>query len=314
MSCPRFLKTLDLNDFLENLFDFFAFKVDVANIIWLSYEYSQKNIEKNNNRTSEFFASVTYGSTKDYKFSDRSMGQSYHFIAEDFTSIKKNNDGTYDIFFLVKYKNKKLGYIVFKHIFMEETFVFSEQVTQLLSSASEQLHYCLEFAKLQEKAFRDDLTHFYNQRFLSNKLNEIIKQHHVNKKEMSVLFIDMDHFKFINDNFGHIVGSELLKQIANLFENHLGINDLGIRYGGDEFILLLLDKSEQESLEIAEAIRSSLEQTTFLIDSRKINITASIGLASYPKHAKNSQQVLKMADEAMYNAKSKSRNRVYVAS
>ena len=108
------------------------------------------------------------------------------------------------------------------------------------------------------------------------------------------------------------LGFEL--SLCENYANHLGINDLGIRYGGDEFILLLLDKSEQESLEIAEAIRSSLEQTTFLIDSRKINITASIGLASYPKHAKNSQQVLKMADEAMYNAKSKSRNRVYVAS
>ncbi len=312
MSCPKFLKTINLNDFIVDLFEYYNLKTEAKSLAWIGYDFSEANAAKSYGEK-DVWNSFHY-KTLNYKISNKENAFNYPLMSKSIEKVKKNSDGTYNFCFTICYRGNALGYFVFDHMFIEETVLFVNEVEKFFNSLSEQLFYCIEFAKLSEMAYRDDLTSFYNQRYLNDNLKHLIKSHRLQKKEMSVLFIDLDHFKFINDNFGHVVGSKLLVEVSNIINESLRIHDLGVRYGGDEFVIIFPDIDERKAQKFAEKIRSDIESADFIIESRKIKITASIGLASYPGNASTADQIIKIADQAMYDAKSKSRNTVYIAS
>lgn len=172
----------------------------------------------------------------------------------------------------------------------------------------------IKLTEAKELAFIDDVTQLFNQRYLKMVLDKEIRRTERSNSNFSALFIDIDHFKSVNDNNGHMVGSQLLCQVSNILRQNIRMIDYGFRYGGDEFILLLVGTSKEAALMVGERIRNQVENTLFVVDGKSVRLTLSIGVASFPEHAKTKEDIIRMADEAMYEGKSKSRNIVSVAS
>lgn len=160
----------------------------------------------------------------------------------------------------------------------------------------------------------DDVTLLYNQRKLIVDLNDLIARYHQYKKTFSVLFIDIDHFKSVNDNFGHLVGTKILKEMSDLLRAKLRETDYIYRYGGDEFVLLVPDCNSVMGQTIGERILRSIKNHVFDIpETGPIRITVSIGVACFPKDAGDWRGILNMADQMMYSAKDQGRGRVCLA-
>jgi len=127
--------------------------------------------------------------------------------------------------------------------------------------------------------------------------------------------MDLDNFKRINDRYGHLVGSKVLIEVSQLLLVCVREIDTVIRYGGDEYTILLVDSDTDVASLVAERIRKTIEEHVFMQDeSLLVNITVSIGLASFPLHAQDKKRLLEMADKAMYFGKNKTKNSVYIAS
>jgi len=186
--------------------------------------------------------------------------------------------------------------------------------TQMLLDHSETCLFNVHKLKeLKQQTFIDDLTGLYNARFLKYAVTNAIRNCKDPHQSFSVLFIDVDHFKGINDKYGHLVGSEFLIAIAKTVKNSVRSIDIAFRYGGDEFVVILTGTNTEGAREIAERLRKNIEMRIFAIQGKRLRTTVSIGLATYPKHADEREQLLKLADDAMYEAKRVSRNKVYLA-
>lgn len=172
----------------------------------------------------------------------------------------------------------------------------------------------LRFMKAQEQAFTDDLTQLYNSRYLDIVLDKEIKRCDRYGIPLTLLFIDLDYLKKVNDVYGHIVGSKIIAEAGRLFKKCVRETDILSRYGGDEFIVILIETDEENGYKVGERIRSTVEKHVFLKDEGlNIKMTASIGVATYPRHARNKHELLDLADRAMYEAKTSSRNAVFIA-
>ena len=179
---------------------------------------------------------------------------------------------------------------------------------------SKHIEFTLQHWRSQKNSFLDDLTSLYNQTYLNMVLDNEIQRAQRANEEFTVLFMDIDYFKSINDKNGHWIGSRLLIELGNIFKNNIRRSDYGFRYGGDEFVIVLPATSAEKAVIVAERLRHVVEQTDFIIDGVSLRLTMSVGLASFPEHAKTYKDIIKMADEAMYSGKHKSRNIVFVAS
>lgn len=171
-----------------------------------------------------------------------------------------------------------------------------------------------KYVDAQEMAYIDSLTDLYNTRYLDITLDNEIKRSMRSREPFTVLFMDLDHFKNINDVHGHLVGSKLLIEVGAILLECVREVDTVVRYGGDEFTIILVDTGHDIAYKVAERIRATIESNAFLSqEGLKLNLTASIGLATYPFHAKDKKELLDMSDRAMYYGKNRSRNTVYIA-
>lgn len=172
----------------------------------------------------------------------------------------------------------------------------------------------LRYTEAKETAFIDSLTNLYNSKYLDIALEKEMKRADRYMVPLTVLFIDIDDFKQINDRNDHLVGSKVLIEFGRVMLKFVREVDTVIRYGGDEYVVLLIDADQDVSMLVAERIRAGIENTHFLAeDGLDIRITASIGVASYPTHAREKAELLKIADKAMYHAKEESKNFVFLA-
>jgi len=129
-----------------------------------------------------------------------------------------------------------------------------------------------------------------------------------------VLFIDLDHFKSVNDTHGHLIGSKLLAEIGYLIKAQLRLIDYAFRYGGDEFVVLLPQTGKESALVVARRLLENLRASCFCKDENlNLNIRASIGLATYPHDAKTPHDVIRQADEMMYLVKNSTRDNIGIA-
>ncbi|MFZ9520509.1 MAG: diguanylate cyclase [Silvanigrellaceae bacterium] len=165
----------------------------------------------------------------------------------------------------------------------------------------------------------DELTGLYNQRFMKVALNQEVARCQRYGGHVSLMFIDLDKFKSINDTHGHIVGSEMIKRAARILRDSVRDSDSLLRYGGDEFCAILPNTNLEGAFTLAERIRSSFEKSVLDLSSvsgvasaRQLNVTASIGVASFPQCAESAIELVNAADAAMYDSKRSGRNRVSV--
>jgi diguanylate cyclase (GGDEF)-like protein len=166
----------------------------------------------------------------------------------------------------------------------------------------------------QNLIYIDDLTKLYNSRYLNVVLDRELKRSERYRNFFSVLFMDVDFFKRVNDAHGHLVGSRVLVEVGIVLRSCVRETDTVVRYGGDEFVVLLVETNAQEALNVAERMRKMIENRSFGEDfGLSLRLTISIGIAAFPEHASTKQNLLNLADHAMYRGKDSTRNVVYLA-
>ncbi len=166
----------------------------------------------------------------------------------------------------------------------------------------------------QNLIYIDDLTKLYNSRYLNVVLDRELKRSERYRNFFSVLFMDLDFFKRVNDAHGHLVGTRVLVEAGSVLRSCVRETDTVVRYGGDEFVVLLVETRAEEAILVAERMRKMIEEKLFGRESGlDIRLTISIGIAAFPEHATTKQHLLNLADQAMYRGKDSTRNVVYLA-
>ncbi|MCE9673458.1 diguanylate cyclase [Myxococcus stipitatus] len=170
------------------------------------------------------------------------------------------------------------------------------------------------FAAVEDLAYVDDLTRLFNTRYLHLVLDREVRDALQTERPFSLLFLDLDHFKSINDTYGHLVGSKLLVETARVVKGCVRDPDVVARYGGDEYVVLLRGTDSGGALKVAERIRRTMETHHFLArEGLSLKLTTCIGVASFPEHARDKATLLDLSDRAMYRGKRGTRNVVYMA-
>lgn len=167
------------------------------------------------------------------------------------------------------------------------------------------------FQETKRLSITDSLTGLYNRRYFYKHIDIEIARSKRYGNVFSVMLFDIDNFKKINDTFGHQAGDVVLQGLAKILRSESRETDIVVRYGGEEFIVLLPSTSEAEAFALAERIRNTVEKTVFTVnDSENVNITLSGGIASFPSSASDSKALLYAADSALYLAKDGGRNKI----
>jgi len=168
--------------------------------------------------------------------------------------------------------------------------------------------------KIHELTITDDCTALYNARHLNFVLETEIYRSQRYNYEFSLIFIDIDHFKNVNDTHGHLTGTRLLAEIGNMIKANLRLIDFAFRYGGDEFVVLLPQTSKDNAFVVARRLHRRIREMVWLHETNMdIHVTASAGVASYPSDSSDKSKLLHLADEAMYLVKNTTRDSVAAA-
>ncbi|HVE86737.1 MAG TPA: sensor domain-containing diguanylate cyclase [Myxococcales bacterium] len=192
---------------------------------------------------------------------------------------------------------------------------FTEDDLQALSAIAEFAAIAIDnarnFRKVQELTLTDEHTGLYNVRHLRALLEKEVARAQRFQHPLSVIFLDLDHFKQVNDTHGHLVGSALLEDVARLLAGSIRQVDSAFRYGGDEFVILLIETDTNAAQLIAGRIREAFHRRSFLADrGLEIRIAASFGVATYPDQATSATALLAASDAAMYEAKAAGRDAI----
>jgi len=173
----------------------------------------------------------------------------------------------------------------------------------------ENVHY----NKMYNLATRDDMTGSLNKKAIIEMLKEEFNRSQGHALSMSLLFFDIDHFKKVNDTFGHLAGDYILKETCSLIMNKMIRQEDALgRYGGEEFVLVLRETPLQIAVDVAERLRTTIEKHPYAHDGKDIPITISIGVVTMDSTTKNSEDMIALADKALFDAKEQGRNRVCV--
>lgn len=163
---------------------------------------------------------------------------------------------------------------------------------------------------LRENSLRDPMTGLYNRRFIEDYVGALVNSAQRRKSAFTVLMLDLDFFKQVNDTHGHEAGDKVIKTLADILMRSVRTSDMAVRYGGEEFLLVLTDTGIEPAMKVAEKIRAEVEATKIPLPSGVLMKTISIGVAEFPTDADTFWQVVKFADVALYKAKETGRNRV----
>lgn len=204
-------------------------------------------------------------------------------------------------------------------LYLEVGLEFDENQQLLITAFAELTALALANVRLREnlryQSIRDPLTGLYNRRYLEDFLFKQLHQAERTKASFAILMLDLDHFKKINDTFGHDAGDLVLKELGQILNSDIRLGDIAARYGGEEFVLLLYDIDAQAAKMKAENLRSAISNLQVKYGAQPVGqITASIGISVYPDDAKSPAEVIEAADKALYQAKNKGRNKVILFS
>ncbi len=186
-------------------------------------------------------------------------------------------------------------------------------ILTLVDQAAIAIENSLLYRKATDLAITDGLTQLYNFRYLHQSLDVEFSRANRYHTEISLIFLDLDYFKKVNDRFGHLVGSQVLVEVGRILKKSLRPMDLICRYGGDEFIVVLPETGPQSAFGAAERLRRMIENHTFQSDKGEpFSLTASFGVATYPNHVKDQNALVQLADQSMYRVKDATRNAVFM--
>ena len=187
-------------------------------------------------------------------------------------------------------------------------------VRLLLEPAAVALDNALLLKRAEALSVTDDLTHLYNSRYLNSVLRRETKRASRSGRPLSLLFIDLDGFKAVNDTHGHLCGSQALVEAAAVIRGSARETDVVARFGGDEFALVLPDTGGEGAFAVGERIRERIAAQQFLADDGlDIHLTVSVGVATLPDVAASAEELVQAADKAMYRVKESGKNGIQAA-
>lgn len=237
-------------------------------------------------------------------------GQTWH---GEFLNRKKNGDLYWENVVIAPVMDQE-GHIV-SFIAVKEDITERKRAEDNLRTANQQLESRLREiealqASLHEQAIRDPLTQLHNRRFLDEAIEQ--EFHHAQRalESLSVILLDIDFFKAINDTYGHAVGDACLVALAELLRQHVRKSDIVCRYGGEEFMLVLRATQLAGATQYAERLRLLVADQIFYIDAVEIKFTISLGISTFPAHGTSHREIINKSDDALYASKRTGRNRV----
>jgi diguanylate cyclase (GGDEF)-like protein len=192
----------------------------------------------------------------------------------------------------------------------------SRRVLEILANqAAATLSLIQDRERQRQLAVRDALTGLYNRRAFNELLAAAIaNEDRRGEGRLGLVMLDVDHFKKLNDTYGHPAGDAALRSLARLLGQHLRKGDQAARFGGEEFVVILPGSEEERSLQAAERLRTALSKHRFVHEGARIPLTASFGVAVWPADGREPEALLAAADRGLYSAKQSGRNRVVAAS
>jgi len=195
----------------------------------------------------------------------------------------------------------------------EQAHASNQQLqTHLQETDKEATNMREELEKLRIEAVTDGLTGLFNRKELNNRLDELLVKDYESEKPLSVLMLDIDHFKKINDNFGHQIGDEVIRRVAKALQEHAQGASFAARYGGEEFTLVMPETDINQAVEIATSINEAVSKLVLVRRTTKERlppVSISVGAASF-KNGEHQDDLLGRADQALYQAKNNGRNQV----
>lgn len=209
--------------------------------------------------------------------------------------------------------------LLYMEIPQEPAIAFSQNQQLIITAFSELTALAFANVRLREnlryQSMRDPLTGLYNRRYLEDFLLKQIHQSERTKSPIALLMLDLDHFKKINDTYGHDAGDVALKELGKILQEDIRVGDIAARYGGEEFIVAFYNTDEETSKARAEHIRQAVSRLQIKYGAQHVGpITISIGLALYPTHGRTAMELIEAADKALYFAKAHERNKVVLYS
>ena len=231
--------------------------------------------------------------------------------------VEKTDIGS---FYSVPLKNKNNRVIGVFNVHRNEVDGFRQTQVALFNEVALQIAQALEksiiFQETRKLAITDDLTQLNSRRYFMDALEKEISKSERNHSTFSLIMIDVDHFKSVNDTYGHPAGDGILKKLSSLLKSITRKGDITARFGGEEFIVLLPGASEKHAVSIAEKIRLQAEKYLTLKQKNRSlkKVTISAGVSSFPESGKKNSELLTSVDEYLYFAKNEGRNKVYSAS
>lgn len=187
-------------------------------------------------------------------------------------------------------------------------------VSRYLGAIAQVVGNIYQLTRSRDLAMRDDLTKAFNRRFFEAYLDEEIERSRRYGSVFSIIFLDLDDLKMVNNFYGHLTGSRTLQEVAKRILNAVRGIDKVVRFGGDEFCIILPQTDQDQAIAVANRVRKSLTAGAFHLDPDvEISITASFGIATYPTHAMTKEGLIRQADAAMYRVKATTKNAVGVA-
>ncbi|MBN1543452.1 GGDEF domain-containing protein [candidate division KSB1 bacterium] len=237
-------------------------------------------------------------------------------IADQLPRFSQMQSGALLCLPLCPLQDQVIGFIVFGKAIRES---FSQEEIErfrlLTNHVASVLHKANIYQNTKELAFTDELTGIFNRRYFNQRYQREIGRAKRYKRMLSVLMIDIDHFKKFNDTLGHMQGDRALKEMAGLFEDNIRKADILCRYGGEEFVVILPEIHLEQALTVAEKLRKRVKNRNFIGEQHLPGgkVTISIGAAAFPENGSTADEVLNKADLALYAAKQQGRDKVTAA-
>ena len=212
----------------------------------------------------------------------------------------------------LKAKNRVIGFLLLGEK-MESSHQFTDYEKNIIENIASLAAIAINNSQLLEMTTTDIMTHLKLKHYFFTLLMEhlyTINSSGEKKETLSILMIDIDFFKNINDTYGHAAGDIVLEEVAKIIKSCTRNADTAARYGGEEFVVMLNNTSASAAMAVAERIRKSVEEKSIMYDGKKINVTISIGVSSYNFDLESAKSIVERADKALYESKQNGRNRV----
>ena len=188
---------------------------------------------------------------------------------------------------------------------------YISSIKNYLEAAKPVIESMILMEKLKDTSLRDGMTGLYNRRFLEEFIDKVMSQALRDKNTYSILMLDVDFFKMVNDTYGHDAGDKVITILAKILQENIRESDLAIRYGGEEFIIMLHNANDEGTLKVANKIHSDFGNYIFDISTNEtIQKTVSIGISKFPTDGDSIWKCIKYADTALYRAKNTGRDKI----